>query len=129
MTPDDVRAAAEQLLALHRDFAPLFGKDEAQLHSHDYLKGLLVCPGRKSVEPIATMVGHGDVSGLQKFLNSGPWPYDDVQDEIQATFAIGMGAPEGTGLSNPRIVDFPNNGHPVRITFTNGKATDIQAGS
>lgn len=50
-------------------------------------------------------------------------------NEIQATFAIGIGAPEGTGASNPRIVDFPNNGHPVRITFTNGKATDIQAGS
>ncbi len=49
-------------------------------------------------------------------------------NEIQATFAIGMGAPEGTGLSNPRIVNFPNNGHPVRITFTNGKATEIQQG-
>ncbi|MGC2111852.1 MAG: hypothetical protein WA655_20210 [Candidatus Korobacteraceae bacterium] len=50
-------------------------------------------------------------------------------NELQAFFAIGMGSPEGTGASNPRIVDFPNNGHPVRITFTNGKATDIQAGS
>lgn len=50
-------------------------------------------------------------------------------NEIQATFAIGMGAPEGTGLGNPRIVDFPNNGHPMRVTFTNGKATDIQQGS
>jgi hypothetical protein len=50
-------------------------------------------------------------------------------NELQATFAIGMGSPEGTGLSNPRIVDFPNNGHPLRISFTNGKATDIQPGS
>jgi len=32
MTPDDVRAAAEQLVALHEDFAPLFGKDQAQDH-------------------------------------------------------------------------------------------------
>ena len=50
-------------------------------------------------------------------------------NELQAFFAIGMGSPEGTGLSNPRIVDFPNNGHPTRVTFTNGKATDIQQGS
>lgn len=50
-------------------------------------------------------------------------------NELQAFFAIGIGSPEGTGMSNPRIVDFPHNGHPVRITFTNGKATDIQAGS
>jgi hypothetical protein len=49
-------------------------------------------------------------------------------NEIQAFFAIGVGSPEGTGMSNPRIVDFPNNGHPVRVTFTNGKATDVQPG-
>jgi len=49
-------------------------------------------------------------------------------NEIQAFFAIGVGSPEGTGMSNPRIVDFPNNGHPLRITFTNGKATEIQPG-
>ena len=50
-------------------------------------------------------------------------------NELQAFFAIGMGSPEGTGASNPRIVNFPNNGHPVRVTFTDGKATDIQQGS
>jgi hypothetical protein len=49
-------------------------------------------------------------------------------NEIQAFFAIGVGSPEGTGMSNPRIVDFPDNGHPLRITFTNGKATKIQPG-
>ncbi|MFZ0311804.1 MAG: hypothetical protein WAL85_03770 [Candidatus Korobacteraceae bacterium] len=49
-------------------------------------------------------------------------------NELQAFFAIGAGSPEGTGTSNPRIVDFPNNGHPLRITFTNGKATEIQPG-
>lgn len=50
-------------------------------------------------------------------------------NELQAFFAIGVGSPEGAGTSNPRIVDFPNNGHPVRVTFTDGKATDIQQGS
>jgi len=49
-------------------------------------------------------------------------------NEMQAFFAIGVGSPEGTGTSNPRIVDFPNNGHPLRITFTNGKTTEIQPG-
>jgi hypothetical protein len=49
-------------------------------------------------------------------------------NEIQAFFAIGVGSPEGAGMSNPRIVNFPDNGHPLRITFTNGKATEIQPG-
>ena len=84
MTPDDVRAAAEQLVDFHERFAPLFGKEQAQDHAYDYLKGLMVCPERKSIEPIALIVGHGDVSGLQKFVNAAPWHYDDVQAEAQA---------------------------------------------
>jgi SRSO17 transposase len=87
MTPDDVRAAAEQLVQFHQRFAPLFGKEPAQLHAYDYLKGLMACPERKSIEPIALNVGHGDVSGLQKFVGAGPWLDDDVMAEAQALFA------------------------------------------
>ena len=86
MTPDDVRAAAEQLVQFHERFAPLFGKEQAQDHAYDYVKGLMICPDRKSIEPIALLVGHGDVSGLQKFVNAAPWQYDDVQAEVQAAF-------------------------------------------
>ena len=50
MTPDDVRAAAERLVDFHERFAPLFGKEQAQDHAYDYLKGLMVCPERKSIE-------------------------------------------------------------------------------
>jgi SRSO17 transposase len=101
MTPDDVRAAAEQLVDFHERFAPLFGKEQAPDHAYDYLKGLMTCPERKSVEPIALLVGHGDASGLQKFLGVGPWPYDDVQAEAQALFAdelapSAIGSPVGT---------------------------------
>src|SRR4051794_34416944 len=87
MTPDDVRAAAEQLVDFHERFALLFGKEQAQDHAYDYLRGLMTCPERKSIEPIALNVGHGDVSGLQKFINIAPWQSDDVQDEIQSLFA------------------------------------------
>jgi len=86
MTPDDVRAAAAQLVQFHDRFAPLFGKDQAQDHASDYLKGLLTCPERKSIEPIALLVGHGDVSGLQKFVGAGPWQDDDVMAEAQSLF-------------------------------------------
>jgi len=50
-------------------------------------------------------------------------------NELQASFAIGVGVPEGTGASNPRIVDYPNNGRPIHVTFNNGKATEVKAGS
>ena len=44
MTPDDVRAAAEQLIKFHERFAPLFGKVQAQDHAYTYLKGSDVLP-------------------------------------------------------------------------------------
>ena len=96
MTPDDVRAAAQRLVQFHERFAPLFGKAEAQDHAYDYVKGLMTCPERKSIEPIALLVGHGDVSSLQKFVNSAPWQSDDVQAEVQAAFDDDL-VPSATG--------------------------------
>src|SRR5512135_3151971 len=87
MTEDDVRAAAERLVEFHERFAPLFGKEQAQDHAYTYVKGLMVCPERKSIEPIALNVGDGQVSALQKFINIAPWDHDDVQAEVQSLFA------------------------------------------
>src|SRR4030095_6914301 len=61
----------------------------------------MVAPERKGRGPIALLVGHGDVSGLQKFVGAGPWPYDDVMAEAQSLFAdelvpSGIGSPVGT---------------------------------
>jgi SRSO17 transposase len=87
MTEDEVRAAAERLVEFHERFAPLFGKEQAQDHAYTYVKGLMVCPERKSVEPIALNVGDGQVSALQKFINIAPWDHGDVQVEVQSVFA------------------------------------------
>src|SRR5258708_121143 len=94
MTEDDVRAAAERLVQFHERFAPLFGKEEAQDNAYTYVKGLMVCPERKSIEPIALNVGNGNVSALQKFINSGPWDYQDAQAELQGDGldALALGA-------------------------------------
>jgi SRSO17 transposase len=87
MTEDEVRAAAERLVQFHHRFAPLFGKEQAQDHAYTYVKGLMVCPERKSIEPIALNVGDGQVSALQKFINIAPWDHGDVQAEVQSAFA------------------------------------------
>lgn len=86
MTTDEVRAAAEQLVDFHERFAEFFGRREAQDLAYCYLNGLMTCPERKSVEPMA-LDGSGQVSGLQKFLNRSPWDGDDLQREIQAVVA------------------------------------------
>ena len=101
MTQDEVRAAAERLVDFHERFAPLFGKEQAQDHAYTYVKGLMVCPERKSIEPIALNVGDGQVSALQKFINNAPWDHDDVQAKVQSVFAdelapTAVGSPIGT---------------------------------
>jgi SRSO17 transposase len=101
MTEDDVRAAAGRLVEFHERFAPLFGKEQAQDHAYTYVKGLMVCPERKSIEPIALNVGDGQVSALQKFINSAPWDHGDVQAEVQSVSAdelvpTAAGSPIGT---------------------------------
>ena len=107
MTEDEVRAAAERLVEFHERFAPLFGKEQAQDHAYTYVKGLMVCPERKSIEPIALNVGDGQVSALQKFINIAPWDHGDVQAEIQAVFAdelvpTAAGSPIGDGRGGRR---------------------------
>jgi SRSO17 transposase len=87
MTKDDVRAAANRLVDFHERFAPTFGKGQAQDNAFTYIKGLMICPERKSIEPIALNVGNGNVSAMQKFINSGPWDHEDVQADLQYVFA------------------------------------------
>ena len=53
MLGDTLRTAAAKLFDFHGRFANLFGRSEARKHSLVYLRGLLLCEGRKSVERIA----------------------------------------------------------------------------
>src|SRR5512135_2961273 len=74
MTPDDVRAAAAPLVDFHERLALLLGKEQAQDHAYDYLKGLMVCPERKSVEPIALLVGTATPLGCRSSSLPPPGP-------------------------------------------------------
>lgn len=68
------------------------------------------------------------------------WPADvwkkidahEVQSgmsELQASFAIGSGSPEGSGDYGSRTLHYANGGKPLVITFQNDKAVEIKAGS
>jgi SRSO17 transposase len=47
----------------------------------------MICPDCKSVELIALNMGNGNVSAMQKFINSGPWDHEAVQADLQYVFA------------------------------------------
>jgi hypothetical protein len=49
--------------------------------------------------------------------------------ELEASFAIGLGVPEGNGDYGWRTLRYANDGKPLTITFENDKAVAIKAGS
>jgi len=49
--------------------------------------------------------------------------------ELQASFALGVGFPEGSGGYGWRNLRYPNGGKPMTITFENDKAVEIKPGS
>jgi len=76
-----------------------------------------------------------DPRELYKFWPADVWKAIDghqVQQgmsELQASFAMGMGVPTGSGDYGWRTLQYANNGKPVTVTFENDKAVEIKAGS
>ena len=105
MTPDDVRARPSNWSSSTSGSPPSSARSRLK-HAYTYVKGLMVCPERKSIEPIALLVGHGQVSGLQKFIGAAPWDHDDVQAEVQAVFADELvPAAAGTPIGTVGVID------------------------
>ena len=50
-------------------------------------------------------------------------------NELQADFAIGMGVPDRSSDPDIKTVRYPHGGQPLRITYQDGKAAEIQPGS
>jgi len=50
-------------------------------------------------------------------------------NEIQASFALGMGVPQRGGEDSEKTVVYPNGGNQVTVTFRGGKAAEIKSGS
>jgi hypothetical protein len=49
--------------------------------------------------------------------------------ELQASFAIGLGVPEGSGDYGSRTLHYANGGKPLVIAYQNDKAVEIKSGS
>lgn len=50
-------------------------------------------------------------------------------NEIQASFAVGMGVPQPGGDETSKTVVYPNGGNQVTVVFRGGKAAEIKTGS
>jgi hypothetical protein len=75
-----------------------------------------------------------DPHGLYQHWPSEIWQKIDAHEvqagmsELQASFAIGLGVPEGSGDYGSRTLHYANGGKPLVIAFQNDKAIEIKAG-
>lgn len=70
--------------AFHAEFAPLFGRTEAQVRSEQYLRGLLVQQtDRRNAENLAEAIEGATPRTLQRFLTESPWLDQPVIDRLQ----------------------------------------------
>jgi len=46
-------------------------------------------------------------------------------NEFQVAFAVGMGIPESQSDPAVKTVNYPNGGHPIQVTYRNGRAAEI----
>jgi len=84
LAPRDVERLADDLVAYHARFAPLFQRSEQRRAALLYLQGQLLDLERKTIEPLAHAVVGGDVQALQQFIGQSPWDADAVLHAHQA---------------------------------------------
>jgi len=86
LAPRDVERLADDLVAYHARFAPLFQRSEQRRAPLLYLQGPLLDLERKTIEPLAHAVVGGDVQALQQFIRQSPWDAEAVLHAHQAWF-------------------------------------------
>lgn len=106
MIVQQIRALAPRLSSYLNEFADCFRTSETRRHLHEYVQGQLSNLLRKSVEPMAQLIGV-PVRTLQEFLSLSRWDHDRLRDTVQRIVARDHGEPQAIG-----IVD--ESGHPKK---------------
>ena len=96
MDQEEFGRVAASFATFHAQFAPLFGRKEAQRRSEQYLRGLLVQQtDRRNAENVAETIEGATPRALQRLLTEAPWPTAPVIDHLQAYVGARLNTPEG----------------------------------
>jgi SRSO17 transposase len=109
LAPRDVETLADELVAYHAYFAPLFQRSEQRQWALAYLHGQLLELERKSIEAMALALEGGDVQGMQQFISDGPWDDERILEKHQDLVAETLGD-AATGVLILDGCDFPKQG-------------------
>src|SRR4051812_184349 len=123
---------ATTFAAFHAQFAPLFGRDETQVHSEQYLRGLFVQHAdRRNAENLAEAIAGASPRALQRFVTASPWDDARVLTRLQRVVGTHLSAPDGVWVLDDS--GFPKQGtHSVGVGHQYcgqvGKVTNCQTG-
>jgi SRSO17 transposase len=93
---DEFERVAASFAAFHQEFAPLFGRTEAQARSEQYLRGLLVQQtDRRNAENLAETIEGATPRSLQRFLTESPWDDAPVIERLQQYVGRRLNQPDG----------------------------------
>ena len=131
LTPQDVAALGDDLVAYHAHFASLFGRSEQRVWSLKYLQGLLLPIASKSAETMALAVRDGNVRDMQRFVGQGVWDGDALLKRHAELVAESLGDTSGVLIVDGS--DFPKQGcHSAGVARQYcgalGKVANCQAG-
>jgi SRSO17 transposase len=134
----DLESIADELVAYHASFAPLFVRQEQRDWAEVYLRGLLVADvPRKNVEAMALrLLGAGPgadrrVRALQHFVGEGAWDDETLLAEHQRCVDEALGEADGVLIIDGS--DVPKQGtHSAGVARqwcgASGKKDNYQAG-
>jgi len=95
-TKSDRAALADELIAFHDQFNPLFGRKEHRRLGLAYLSGLLSKNESRSIEHIAlTFLDKQGVRSLQRFLKSYAWDHGAMEQANQTMLAPAIADADG----------------------------------
>jgi SRSO17 transposase len=106
MIVQQIRALAPRLSSYLTEFADCFVSSDTRRHLCEYVKGQLSNLLRKSVEPMAQLIGV-PARTLQEFLSFSRWDHDRLRDTVQRIVARDHADPQAIG-----IID--ESGHPKK---------------
>jgi SRSO17 transposase len=109
LNPVQFEQVAASFAAFHQEFAPLFGRQEAQQRSEQYVRGLLVQQtDRRNAENISESVDGATPRSLQRLLTDSPWSDAPVIDRLQRRAGRHLSAPDGVFVLDE--TGFPKKG-------------------
>jgi len=132
MDEAELARVAASFATFHDQFAPLFGRTEAQAHGEQYVRGLLVQQtDRRNAENVAEVLDGVSARALQRFLTDAPWETAPVIDRLQQVLGPRLSTPAGVWIIDES--GFPKQGrHSVGVAHQYcgrlGKLANCQVG-